>query len=849
MTNTLFRGPSDEPCRAIQSRIVTSWGLCGDLFELQTNENSNIAVPPQPHFKLHPDKHPALLTTIMDIDEECLAIVNEGLQDDVQEVKHFSFGDEEENELNEPFDIDAVYSEMGLTQPHNRLGGCPEDANQIPSVNEGCEAAEENEWANDGVFDGYQADDDAGDEYPPCESAVCARERVKGPAIFRSRRRLPTTPRLQIGALAKEMDDLMQHCLLEAEPEKDTTTTPQAVPIVRVRRLRGSGPAGGLDPLDKIATDYGDSDVNDESDGNEERAIGASGMDRAVESLNAAEKRRERQQHVAKRKREAESRARDAAKLEERRKAERRARRQQRKSEKEEEIARQVAARQQEPIPIHGPVNAGETLFEPKLGAGVINNGRNANDECIPEMLFLDRVKEMNKDRVEKGLPVIDEKILIQLIDAKIRKEDSHGISTSLKVEIDLLMTLLDSGCPLNVFGKVFSWAQRSAQRQNFSFQDHQPRKREDVMSEIYLINDMVGLVPMAVPCELIGAPSPVEVIVHDVRQQIYSILTDQTCMKDENMIWKRSPFDKPVRRKTLDDIDDGVIYRQAHKEFVKVPKLHVPLGLLMFIDKTIIDMLGNNGLEPVLFTLGIFNRKFRNRREAWRVAGYVINQSKFKYKSTEHKLTDYHTMMRIILDSVAATMKAEGIAWCVDFRGRRYNVVFRPYVQFIIGDTMGHNSICNHYQTGGNKGVARACRICDIAPENRSKPYTPFTYTKMEDIRGAKIDPGNRNARDLLKAISYHNVENAFHCLRYVMGHEVGEELVAWIYNAPTGAAGPDSVLPFLLGSLGIPGVQVMGNCRNLELDRKAYKQYVNVRHHIKGRATGHGIPTAMPP
>ena len=47
---------------------------------------------------------------------------------------------------------------------------------------------------------------------------------------------------------------------------------------------------------------------------------------------------------------------------------------------------------------------------------------------------------------------------------------------------------------------------------------------------------------------------------------------------------------------------------------------------LIMFCDQTHCDLGGNLKLEPLMVTLGIFNKELRWKHQAWRTMGYISN-------------------------------------------------------------------------------------------------------------------------------------------------------------------------------------------------------------------------------
>ena len=59
-----------------------------------------------------------------------------------------------------------------------------------------------------------------------------------------------------------------------------------------------------------------------------------------------------------------------------------------------------------------------------------------------------------------------------------------------------------------------------------------------------------------------------------------------------------------------------------------------MPVALIVFGDKSHTDLHGALSITPVLFTLNMFNRTFRNNSNAWRPLAYIPNLSYGKNKA-----------------------------------------------------------------------------------------------------------------------------------------------------------------------------------------------------------------------
>ena len=82
-----------------------------------------------------------------------------------------------------------------------------------------------------------------------------------------------------------------------------------------------------------------------------------------------------------------------------------------------------------------------------------------------------------------------------------------------------------------------------------------------------------------------------------------------------------------------------------------------MPLGIVVFADKTHTDHNSALVTTPIIFTLTVFNQKARNRVKFWRPLGYIPNLSygKGKTDTTESidKVQDEHTCLAAVFEQM----------------------------------------------------------------------------------------------------------------------------------------------------------------------------------------------------
>ena len=113
------------------------------------------------------------------------------------------------------------------------------------------------------------------------------------------------------------------------------------------------------------------------------------------------------------------------------------------------------------------------------------------------------------------------------------------------------------------------------------------------------------------------GSKYTATVIKKDLKSQLIYLLPNQMIIAAKNLLYtKDSLFDPPPKpddshsgNYVYDDINTSDVYRAAYDKLVTDQSLHIPLGIIFFINSTHTDFHGQLCLELLTFTLSIFNR------------------------------------------------------------------------------------------------------------------------------------------------------------------------------------------------------------------------------------------------
>lgn len=322
---------------------------------------------------------------------------------------------------------------------------------------------------------------------------------------------------------------------------------------------------------------------------------------------------------------------------------------------------------------------------------------------------------------------------------------------------VRLLAVLKKAKCPIYVFDEIVSCMKDSFIRDNLPVKSLYTMSRKKAIDKIRVKHNITGLSTQITSYQCATQPLPINVVWHDFGQCLYTLLSDDDLMNPENLL------DDINSSNEFNDITSGTVYITYYKENIKDPDTQKLIPIIFFTDKTHTDVHGRLCLEPVQFTLGIFNRNVRNESRAWRTLGYVTESIYADKKiTTIEKLQDYHNILSIIFESFIDYQKNKRV-WefkCSDGIKRK-KLMYLP-VLFVIGDTEGHDKLCA--RTSCRFNIKRPCRYCNISYDNCDQPDTVCVYTKVSTIMNL-VEKGNEKT---LKDLSMFNVKNAMHKIEF---------------------------------------------------------------------------------
>jgi hypothetical protein len=279
--------------------------------------------------------------------------------------------------------------------------------------------------------------------------------------------------------------------------------------------------------------------------------------------------------------------------------------------------------------------------------------------------------------------------------------------TTAQRVQADLLQILDKAEAPDYLFQHINEWASK-AQAHDYNF-------RPSIVSKQAVIKDLEQHLNLQacrptvshVKLEAVHAPMPI--VSFGFRHALTALITNSKLMQPNNMVLNSpvrnaageivdaSPWFLPfagTADQPLDEILSGSWYKDTVESQGGPNTLIYPL--IVYVDTTFIDSKGRFKLEPISFSLAIFNRACRNVFDFWATLGHVpqlppkLDETKVK-KGVNAR--NYHTMLKFLLKDVVEVQQSPH--WFDNFPLRIGNYVkhvnLRLPVAFVISDTHHH--------------------------------------------------------------------------------------------------------------------------------------------------------------
>lgn len=290
------------------------------------------------------------------------------------------------------------------------------------------------------------------------------------------------------------------------------------------------------------------------------------------------------------------------------------------------------------------------------------------------------------------------------------------------------------------MYDEILQWGYRSVKHHQFDFNPSQLMTRDCCLQKIKNQLDLNCIDPIKKTIYLEGCKQNVVIVTHDFKSLFYSLLSDENLLTENNLLYDSTNlFELPTKPSSkrdfkIGDVNTGTVWYDACNFYLNRSNQELLCPIIFYIDKTHTDLKRCSCIEQIRFKLGIFKYEVRNRPSSWRTLGYIPDQGNFVYDKAESKLSDYHLMIELILQSYK-NCQNDCLGWNLCLGNRTEQVFFRIPVLFLIGDTDNHNKMCGKFSCQ-SRGVKRLCRYCDCPFEETENPFYEFTLNKLKPIK-----------------------------------------------------------------------------------------------------------------
>jgi hypothetical protein len=153
----------------------------------------------------------------------------------------------------------------------------------------------------------------------------------------------------------------------------------------------------------------------------------------------------------------------------------------------------------------------------------------------------------------------------------------------------------------------------------------------------------------------------------------IISLLSDPSVMSEKNFaegynVLTGEVYNHPANNKH-GEVHTGDAWLPARDRYCQI-KTDMPVGLIAFGDKSHTDIHGALSLNPIIFTLTLFNPAARNDLKFWRPIGYIpslgYGSGTSNKTHTRDKTQDEHSCISFAFQSLKNINKEIGFQYVV---------------------------------------------------------------------------------------------------------------------------------------------------------------------------------------
>ena len=392
--------------------------------------------------------------------------------------------------------------------------------------------------------------------------------------------------------------------------------------------------------------------------------------------------------------------------------------------------------------------------------------GAPVNDEAaVPENDLDISRKERNETFFSK--PDDFDSSYLQRVFGEENRQDYHrdmyrNMNAERKSDLELLE--ITKGHSTTLFKKIRQWRYNSENRYKHRM-DHDSyvkKERARIIQDIESDYNLGRCRPTTKRISLPNLKIQADLTMNSFLEQLMRLLSDPVLMDEANLaIDPKDPFKKPKlggENGLLGELNTGTAFVDAYNRLC-TQENDIIVAILLGLDKSHCDVKGKLTLEPLMWTLSIFNMETRRKPQAWCRLAHMPNLDHLAPRAdATAKLRDYHVILRIMMEELIQFQRLGGIEWTLRLDNKDVDVRLQIPVMFCIGDTEGHDKLVGR-KVERQSMTNNQCRCCDVSHVGCGNPYEQVNLTKAETIRSLRDDKKVHALDDL----SYKLIECAF--------------------------------------------------------------------------------------
>ena len=284
-------------------------------------------------------------------------------------------------------------------------------------------------------------------------------------------------------------------------------------------------------------------------------------------------------------------------------------------------------------------------------------------------------------------------------------------------------------------------------------------------------------------------------------QDNILSLLTDPRWNDDDWSYFGDDPFAIPPENLSyIEDINTGEAFMKTYERLITDPTRQILATLPLYIDGAVTGQFDKLQVTAMKMSIGLLNRKARDKEYAWRVLGFVTNYAKEDHRGKkmfvesghiaahelycdctsdedevevdeeDDKAADYHAILSVIMESVKELIE-DGMVVDLYYKGKLYkNCELFFFIPFVKCDGDEADKLCCAYRSRGDK-VKQLCRYCQCPTDKTDDPKAKYPF-KTEPMMKRLYEKGEV---EKLRKMSQNCVPNAFHGLRFGLHNDRG--------------------------------------------------------------------------